>query len=58
MKKVYFRTYDDKMILYTPNENHVVQQVRDGDGGIYNYIITLNIFEQIRKEYDIWEIKI
>jgi hypothetical protein len=55
---VYFRTYDDKMILYIVNGNHVVQKVRDVDGKVYKYTITLNIFEQLRKEFDLWQIKI
>lgn len=55
---VYFRTYDDKMIVYIINGNHVLQRMRDGDGKEYEYIITKNIFEQIKGELDLWQVKI
>ena len=55
---IYFRTYDDKMIVYITNGNHVLQKMRDGDGREYEYIITQNIFEQIREEWKLWEVKI
>ena len=55
---IYFRTYDDKMIVYITNGNHVVQKMRDGDGREYEYIITQNIFEQIRGELKLWEVKL
>lgn len=55
---VYFRTFDDKMIVYITNGNHVIQRTRDGDGKEYEYIISSQIFEQLRKELDIWQVKI
>lgn len=55
---VYFRTYDGKMVLYVVNGNHVIQKVRDIDGKVYDYIITLSIFNQLRKDYDLWQVKI
>ena len=55
---IYIHNNNGIMTMYRIKENSVIQNIRDLDGRVFKYTISKPIFEQLRKELDLWEIKI